>query len=922
MVVVILVLFSVSYFITDRIGNGTVEQTNLKYWIHSGFDDFSHGDFGNGGGNIYVNANGVIEIINNFDVNNDGYVDIVLANAHDYSEQGPTLVFHIEPDTIEQWSVQKLSGDNGWMSKVVDLDEDGFSDLVTANSQNGVSSDLNSYVYCGGEKGFGTTRTDLPTIGAYDVAIMDINRDGRLDLIFPSSWYDSHNPAHPMLFRVYLQEKNRKFKDTSKDYGIWGTGAVSIAVSDLNDDGNLEIVVANYRTDISNYNTDSYVYWGTPSGVDSKSPLHLPTYRVKQVILEDLNKDGNEDIIFCGHGSVRIYWNLKGNFDKNNFSIVEYTGYSSVSKISTVRAAIDDVNGDKINDLIMVSSEGVQIRSGEDLSNIINKLSVKNASWVTATDIDGNGRVDLVVSKHHDDNMYSTKSPIFWNEPPGFSEDHVSWVPTQGAIGNTTGDLDGDGRHEVIFNNTMLGHVKSVPSYIYLGNEEARYGIENRLEFDTSHSNQAIVADLNLDEFPEVIFTIPKGVRVFNGTENGPTPNDYYDIITNQTHFDIEITDFNRDGFLDILSVNSGNDISDGFPNKLSKIHYGSSKGFSKQQFDQLENRGNVSALGDFNKDGFIDIIFHDKRNLLLIYLGSEIGYSKERIWELACQGIEDSAALNVADINNDGWLDIIVGILGHRRRHKDTLRIFYGSSNGFSSAKVQELMSGYSSLSTGVADFNNDGNLDLVASAYASPITRTLPAQLFYGDGNRLDFENPFNLHAYSSCSILQIDLNHDGWIDIILGCHRDGLGHNVDSLIYWNSPDGFKPSAVTRIPGLGPHSMYAYNHGNAFTREPFEQYISPPFNMGERTPSKINWESEETQLLEIKFQLRWANTLEKLEKAKWLGPSEKKPFYEKSGDKIQGVSQLARWIQYKAILVSPYGCGSPKLYEVRMDF
>ena len=57
-------------------------------WIHRRFEQFSKGSFDNGGDNLYVNAKGIIEMIHRFDVNNDGYVDIVLPNAHGYIERG------------------------------------------------------------------------------------------------------------------------------------------------------------------------------------------------------------------------------------------------------------------------------------------------------------------------------------------------------------------------------------------------------------------------------------------------------------------------------------------------------------------------------------------------------------------------------------------------------------------------------------------------------------------------------------------------------------------------------------------------------------------------------------------------------------------------------------------------------------------
>lgn len=156
-------------------------------WVHRGFEDLARGQFDAGGANLYVNAKGLIETIHRTDIDKDGCVDIVLPNTHGYIERGPTWIYRPSKGPGNDWSRKELPNDSGWMSRIIDLDGDGYNDLIVVNGENGVTSELPSYVYWGGPKGLTGQRTELPTVGAYDVAAIDINGNGRLDLIFASA---------------------------------------------------------------------------------------------------------------------------------------------------------------------------------------------------------------------------------------------------------------------------------------------------------------------------------------------------------------------------------------------------------------------------------------------------------------------------------------------------------------------------------------------------------------------------------------------------------------------------------------------------------------------------------------------------------------------------------------------------------------
>ncbi len=77
---------------------------NEASWVHRGFEAFAAGRFEDGGSNLYVNAHGIIETIHRTDVDNDGYVDIVLPNAQGYNERGPTWIYKPGPATARTGS--------------------------------------------------------------------------------------------------------------------------------------------------------------------------------------------------------------------------------------------------------------------------------------------------------------------------------------------------------------------------------------------------------------------------------------------------------------------------------------------------------------------------------------------------------------------------------------------------------------------------------------------------------------------------------------------------------------------------------------------------------------------------------------------------------------------------------------------------
>ena len=898
-------------------------------WVHRGLEEFGRGRFDNGGDNLYVNAAGIIEMIHRFDVNDDGCVDLLLPNSHGYIERGPTWIYTQPGDDGGEWDRRELANDSGWMSRVADVDGDGYPDLIVVNGENGVTSELDCYVYWGGPGGLTGERVELPTAGAYDVAAVDIAGSGRLDLIFPSAWVDHHNPGSPRLLHVYEQVAPRRFEDASERHGLLGVAAISVACDDLDGDGRPELVVANYR-DGFEYDTNSYVYHGTADGFAADAPLELPTHDAMQVVLGDLDGDGRKEIVFTGGDRIYIYWNRDGAFTPDDRLILEAEGNSTMFCRGAIRAAIADVDGDGCDELLVATLEGVEIRRQDDLREVAELLPMKYCLWVEAVDLDGDGCLDVVASRYQNGKTYETESAVFWNGPDGFAgADRATWLPTAGAVGCTAGDLDGDGRPEVIFNSTMGGPSQfdpDFPMYVYLGNEKAEYSADRRLELPTGGgTNTYVLADLDQDGYADLAIVAPEGLRIFHGGPDGLAP-DRYTVLSlggRSIHY-VLIGDFDRDGWLDLLAVAYTYDDKPETMAKSSVILYGSADGFSAERSASIPTYcGGNAQVADVNQDGWLDVIAYDKRGSMSVYLGGPEGFSRERMWQIPLEvdaGASGVAAITCADLDGDGWLDLIAVVMGHYTRHASGFYILYGGPDGFAADRTEFHPTEASSILISVADLDNDGHLDLLVPAYSTKFTRELPAHVYWGTDDGFDFDHPLVIPCDSSCAFLAVDITGNGYRDLFTVCHRNDLGHQVESLLFWNGPEGLSFDRVTRIPGMGPHLTSPRDFGNAFTREPLENYVSPAYDTHGRAPVSLSWRGQAPDKTQLKFQLRRAATEAALTDTPWTGPAGEGSYYEESGSDVGG--STGDWLQYRAVFVSLNGCRSPRLEEVRVEF
>ena len=282
-----------------------------------------------------------------------------------------------------------------------------------------------------------------------------------------------------------------------------------------------------------------------------------------------------------------------------------------------------------------------------------------------------------------------------------------------------------------------------------------------------------------------------------------------------------------------------------------------------------------ATAIADLNKDGFLDLIFPEAGSgVSEVFWGTAAGYSADNVLRLKANGAPHAVP---ADLDNDGWLDLIFasGFSNEQHSvHTNTL-IYWGSPLGFSE-KALIAVEGFTTLDATVADFNRDGHLDIATTNYRSDTTRELPAFIYWGGAGR-DFSEKRRtlLEAHSSSAIDSLDLNRDGWVDLVVSNHQKHFDHAAGTNIYWGGPEGFSSQRRHHIPTVGVHLDAMVDAGSVYDRRYEWDYTSAPVQAPAGAAfAALHWKAETRWGTGVKFQVRSAGTEEGLRNAPWKGP------------------------------------------------
>lgn len=182
---------------------------------------------------------------------------------------------------------------------------------------------------------------------------------------------------------------------------------------------------------------------------------------------------------------------------------------------------------------------------------------------------------------------------------------------------------------------------------------------------------------------------------------------------------------------------------------------------------------------------------------LFPVILFSQIPFEQMPSFETSPEG-HYATGLGIADINNDGWKDIIVANGNDMQRQR--LVVYYNQGDG-TFPSLPDWQSNdidyHGHLSAG--DIDNDGDIDIAVSVYLGPNGFGHPGKvkIYYNNGEELEGTPSFQSQYFYTFSCALGDADADGDLDLAVACGEPYSQEYDYGRIFYNDNGTFNPVA-----------------------------------------------------------------------------------------------------------------------------
>jgi hypothetical protein len=274
-----------------------------------------------------------------------------------------------------------------------------------------------------------------------------------------------------------------------------------------------------------------------------------------------------------------------------------------------------------------------------------------------------------------------------------------------------------------------------------------------------------IFEDINFDGYPDLLASTSSsylnGIIFVNNQGSFNTTPDW--TTSAYSGDDIKAGDLNGNNYMDVvLATRTG-----------IKIYYDVLQNFSSEYYWKINySRIDSIDLGDVDNDGDLDIAVGNNRITDYdwtdyIYRNDNGIFNETPIW--ASEHVADTESIEFADLNKDGFVDIVCGIRGPIGNN-----YIYMNTEGVMDAKPSWTAPAGNTEDVDCVDVNNDGWLDVAFSQDTK----------IYLNNNGEISKNSFGLVGHYDHSIDFGDIDGDGDLDLSVANKNDGYKVHINNI------------------------------------------------------------------------------------------------------------------------------------------
>ncbi|MBK9715160.1 MAG: VCBS repeat-containing protein [Kouleothrix sp.] len=458
-------------------------------------------------GQIVLAVGGGVQGATIGDLDGDGKPDLIVANQID--DNVGVLRNTSAPGAPGFAGLTSFAaGDGPWSVVARDLNADGKIDLAAADTDgNSVSVLLNITAPGAPSPALATLATFATGTNPIGVAAGDLNQDGRTDLAV------ANNTASSVSVLLNTTPSGASGPTFAGQVSVpTDLGPYEVALGDLNADGKIDMAVANNAAGSVNLILNTTAPGAAIASFTSQLTIDL-TLASSSVALGDFNADGKPDLAVANAGTSNVSVLLNSSTPAKLAFGSQVTFMVGFGPSSVV---VGDFNGDGKPDLATANTHEADLSvllnttapgaTTPSFNPQVTFAAGQSPYMLVANDLNADGRPDLAVANYFSDNvsvLLNTATP--GAGAPSFAA-KVDFAAGDGAQALATSDLNGDGKPDLIAANYLADTASVLMSTTSAGASVPTFAA--KVDFAAGLGPQGIAAaDINGDGRAELATT-------------------------------------------------------------------------------------------------------------------------------------------------------------------------------------------------------------------------------------------------------------------------------------------------------------------------------------------------------------------------------------------------------------------------------